>query len=173
MDVEMGEVAQVEGRKLRRVSPRKSFTNLLSGSPLPSPASVGLSNLLNAGAPTKYPRRTPTPSPFRFALTTCKEIFQAKLLSPPPSPTRIHKPPHTAHLPSDLSIPPSPRVEHFEPAEKEYEEPQLTPFDIPVILEQIIAYLDDSNSIPSEPAPVRRKWVRRVREATWRPAILN
>jgi antagonist of mitotic exit network protein 1 len=94
-------------------------------------------------------------------LTTCKEIFNPKAsLAPPPSPTRIHKPAHVATIPSDLSIPQTPRVETFDsvfPTEKEYEEPRLTPFDIPVILEQIISYLDDSNSIPSEPAPVRRK----------------
>jgi hypothetical protein len=173
MDIEeqqLQEAAPIQGRKLRRVaSSRKSFTSLLSssGSP-PSPASAGLENLLQDGStPTKYPRRTVTPSPFRFALTTCKEIFNPKVLSvPPPSPTRIHKPPHPAQIPTDLSIPPTPTAERSDlltsnttdiSTETEFEEPRLTPFDIPPILEQIISYLDESNTIPSEPAPVRRK----------------
>jgi len=148
----------VPGRKLRRIaSPRKSFTSLLSGSTPPSPASAGLDNLLNDGAPAKYPRRTVTPSPFRFALTTCKELFNPKSSnSPPPSPTRIHKPAYPAQIPTDLSsIPRTPTASFV--TEKEDEEPRLTPFDIPVILEQIIGYLDESNTVPSEPAPVRRK----------------
>lgn len=126
-----------------------------AGSP-PSPASAGLETLLRDGAPTKYPRRTVTPSPFRFAVQTCKDIFTVK---PPSSPTRIHKPPTPATIPThtDLSIPRTPTALTFSVPEKELEEPQLTPFDIPPILEQIIGYLDESNSVPSEPAPVRRK----------------
>jgi hypothetical protein len=152
-------------RKLRRVaSPRKSFATLLStsagpsASPPSSPASAGLETLLRDGSQTKYPRRTVTPSPFRFAVQTCKDIFSAP--KPPPSPTRIHKFPTAATIPTatDLSIPPTPTISTASIPEKELaEEPGLTPFDIPPILEQIIGYLDESNSIPSEPAPVRRK----------------
>jgi hypothetical protein len=156
-------------RKLRRIaSPRKSFTNLLSSSSAgpqpPSPASAGLNNLLKDGvhgaALAKYPRRTVTPSPFRFALTTCKELFNSKSSnSPPPSPTRIHKPAYPAQIPTDLSsIPRTPAANRSTfLTDKEDQEPRLTPFDIPVVLEQIIGYLDESNTVPSEPAPVRRK----------------
>ena len=157
---EQQEVAPMQGRKLRRISsPRTSFGNLLSSSSRspPSPASAGLVNLLRDGAvPGKYPRRAVTPSPFRFALTTCKQIF---IPNSPPSPTRIHKASHPAQIPTDLSIPatPTPATSEVCQTEKEDEEPRLTPFDIPVILEQIISYLDESNTIPSEPAPVRRK----------------
>ena len=156
-----------ESRKLRRIaSPRKSFTSLLSsssGSQPTSPVSAGVDNLLKNGVhgvPAKYPRRTVTPSPFRFALTTCKELFNPKSSnSPPPSPTRIHKPAYPAQIPTDLSsIPRTPAVDRTSfLTDKEDEEPRLTPFDIPVILEQIIGYLDESNTVPSEPAPVRRK----------------
>jgi antagonist of mitotic exit network protein 1 len=162
MDVEMQSEPSmpIQVRKLRRIaSPRKTLSSLLSssaGSP-PSPASAGLETLLKEGESQKYPRRTVTPSPFRFALTTCKEIFNLQS-TPPPSPTRIHKAPTPAQIPCDLSIPQTPTADKAEyPFPPEDDEPRLTPFDIPTILEQIISYLDDSNSIPSEPAPVRRK----------------
>jgi hypothetical protein len=152
-----------EVRKLRRIaSPRKSLSSFLSssmsGSP-PSPASAGLECMLNDQPGKKYPRRTVTPSPFRFALTTCKELFNPKGGVPPlPSPTRIHKPAYPAQIPSDFAIPPTPTLENSNPLLSEQDtEPRLTPFDIPILLEQIISYLDESNTVPSEPAPVRRK----------------
>lgn len=120
------------------MSTRESFAGSLSTSP---------ANLDQLGTPAKYPRRMITPHPLRFALRTCKGLFNPKS-SPPPSPTRIHKPTHTTHL----LIEPIPRIPIAEP-----EEPRLTPLDIPNILEQIISRLDEGNTIPCEPPPVRRK----------------
>ena len=156
---------QVSGRKLRRVAcPRKAFSSILSssGSPPTSPASAGLENLLKDGTPAsdEYPYRTITPSTFRFALTTCKEILNSKSSNiRPPSPTRIHKPAYPAQLPPELSSIPRTHALDRSPfvAHKNDEEPRLTPFDVPVILEQIIGYVDESNTIPFEPAPIRRK----------------
>src|SRR5271163_4913816 len=144
MDVQMQQeefVAPEQSRKLRRVaSPRKSFTSLLSSGSPTSPASAGLDNLLRDGAGQKHARRTVTPSPFRFALTTCKELFNPKSSnSQPPSPTRIHKPAYPAQIPSDLSIPQTPTAEQYTfSVDRLIEEPRLSPFDIPVILEQIV-----------------------------------
>jgi len=146
-----------EVRKLRRIaSPRKSLSSLLlsSASP-PSPASAGLETMLTDTPGKKYPRRVVNPSPFRFALTTCKGLFNPKSAVPPlGSPTWIHKPSYPAQIPSDFTIPPNP-AGLFNT--EQTTEPRLTPFRIPIILEKIISYLDESNTVPSEPAPVRRK----------------
>lgn len=159
MDVE--KIALIQGRKLRRVaSPRESLGSLLlSSSPSsscspPSPASAGLDNLQD-GPPNKYPRRRVTPSPFRYHLTKCKNLFNIRSTDSPPSPTRIHKPPYPAQIPSDL-IPQTPTADQSSFIEHQ-EKPRLTPFDLPVLLEQIISCLDELNTVPSEPPPVRRK----------------
>jgi hypothetical protein len=161
MDVEMKD-APLQGRKLRRVVlPRKSSTSLRLPSPT-SPTSAGLDDLLSRKClPNKYPRRTVTPPPLRFNLTaSCKELFNPNSrASSLPSPTRIHKPAYPAQIPYDLSIPGIPNAERSGVTTdlNDIEKPKLTPFDIPVILEHIIFYLDELNTIPSEPAPVRRK----------------
>ena len=108
------------------------------------------------GPPNRYPRRRVTPSPFRYHLTKCKNLFNIRSTDSPPSPTRIHKPPYPAQIPSDF-----PFREHQPPTNlpslKNHEKPRLTLFDLPVLLEQIISCLDELNAVPSEPAPVRRK----------------
>ena len=163
MDTEMEEkVAPIQGRKLRRVaSPRKPFTSGLSSSSSSSsrspssPASAGLNNLLRDGVGNRYPRRTATPLPFRLSLTACKEVFDPKVTnSTHSSPTRIR---HPAKTLSDFAIPRTPTAQQSSIIDKNDENPRLTLFDIPVLLEQIISCLDESNAVPSEPAPIRRK----------------
>jgi hypothetical protein len=152
MDVETEQVAPIQGMKLRRVaSSRKSLpSRLLSSSPSsswsPSPASAGLDNLLRNSPPNRfYPRRTVAP-PFRFDSTTNKLFNPKTTNSPPPSPTRIHKPSYPAQIHSNgVTTPPTDN------------KIQLSPLDIPTLLELIISFLDESNTVPSEAAPLQRK----------------
>ena len=158
--------ASSQGRKLRRVAlHEKVIRGLLSPeskTPHTLPASAGLDDLLPRHA-NKYSHKAVPPLSFRSALTICEDFFNLKSTSssPPPSPTRFHIGAYPARLPFGLSIPrtPSSDPSNFELRELkvDIEEPRLTPFDIPILLEQIISYLDESNTIPSEPAPVRRK----------------
>jgi Leucine Rich repeat len=155
---EIAVIAQVQGKKLRR--PRKSLANfssrVSSSGSLPSPSSIALDSLLSNNLPTKSPRRL---IPFRFASKRHTELLNSKSsVSPPLSPTRIHKSRHASRIPSELSIHRTQIDEHtLCITDKHFEEPRLIPFDIPAILEQIICCLDELNTIPSEPAPVRRK----------------
>lgn len=149
----MEQVALIQGMKSRQVaSPRKSCTSLLlSSSPSlswspPSPASAGFGNLLRSNPSSRLcPRGTVTP-PFRFDSTTCKLFNSNATNSPPPLGTRIHKPPYPTQIRPDGAIPPL-----------NDDEIRLTPFDIPILLELIISWLDESNTVPSETAPLQRK----------------